>query len=57
VKKYDNNPINLLASLSSRAAPVPVSIGNAKQRKREGSDVNTEDAKAFVNFLQSVAHE
>lgn len=57
VKDYDSNPINLLASLSSRAAPVPVSNGNAKQRKRKGSEVNTEDAKAFVNFLQSVAHE
>lgn len=57
VKNYDSNPINLLASLSSRAAPVPVSNGNAKQRKRKGSDVNAEDAKAFVSFLQSVAHE
>lgn len=57
VKNYDSNPINLLASLSSRAAPVPVSNGNAKQRKRKGSEVNAEDAKAFVSFLQSVAHE
>lgn len=57
VKKYDSNPINLLASLSSRAAPVPVSNGNSKQRKRKGSEVNSEDAKAFVSFLQSVAHE
>ena len=57
VKSYDSNPINLLASLSSRAAPVPVSNGNAKQRKRKGSEVNPEDANAFVSFLQSVAHE
>eukprot|EP00985_Skeletonema_marinoi_P024291 scaffold16790_cov204-Skeletonema_marinoi.AAC.11 len=57
VKSYDSNPINLLASLSSRAAPVPVSNGNAEQRKRKGSEVNPEDANAFVSFLQSVAHE
>lgn len=57
VKNYDSNPINLLASLSSRATPAPVSNGSDKQRKRKGSEVNTEDAKAFVNFLQSVAHE
>ena len=54
VREYDSNPINLLASLSSRAVPVPVSNNSStKQIKRKGSD-NTEDAKAFVNFIQSV---
>lgn len=54
VREYDSNPINLLASLSSRAVPVPVSNNSStKQIKRKGSD-NTEDVKAFVNFIQSV---
>lgn len=56
VRNYDSNPINLLASLSSRAARVPISNWSSKQRKTKGGD-NTEDAKAFVDFLQSVAHE
>lgn len=57
VREYNSNPINLLASLSSRAVPVPVSNNSSsKQIKRKGSD-NTEDVKAFVNFIQSVAHD
>ena len=49
VKNDDSNPINLLASLSSRAAPVPV-----EQVKRKGIDAHADDAKAFVSFLKSV---
>ena len=39
-----NNPMKILASLSSQAAPISVVAGRTVQ----------EDAKTFVNFLQSV---
>ncbi len=43
-----NNPMKILASLSSQAAPVPI-----KHSVVAGRTVQ-EDAKTFVNFLQSV---
>lgn len=57
------DPMKLLASLSSQAAPVPVnaacrvtdsSTGNSSERIPEIKSEDAEDAKTFVNFLQSV---
>lgn len=52
-----NNPMKLLASLSSQAVPVPIGGDNdAKQHATTATrPMNVDqDAKAFVNFLQSV---
>lgn len=45
-----NNAMKLLASLSSQAAPVPVGETIA------GANPEVDDAKTFVDFLQSMAH-
>jgi len=44
-----NNPMKMLASLSSQAAPVPINTNSPK--------TVTEDARTFVDFLQSVGVE
>ena len=52
-----SNPMKLLASLSSQAVPVPIGGDNdAKQHAKTATQpMNVDqDAKAFVNFLQSV---
>jgi len=62
-----NNPMKLLASLSSQAAPVPIDSNHNAKRAASSSNsneseavpnnnVDAEDAKTFVNFLQSVVH-
>mmetsp|Transcript_42277 Transcript_42277/g.72186 ORF Transcript_42277/g.72186 Transcript_42277/m.72186 type:complete len:397 (-) Transcript_42277:953-2143(-) len=52
-----NNPMKLLASLSSQAAPVPIdaSCNNPKALPNDNHN-DAEDAKTFVNFLQSMVH-
>jgi len=65
-----NNPMKLLASLSSQAVPVPVGSSNDVKRSSAvvsssatdstkavpNNRVNAEDATTFVNFLQSMVH-
>mmetsp|Transcript_573 Transcript_573/g.1239 ORF Transcript_573/g.1239 Transcript_573/m.1239 type:complete len:251 (-) Transcript_573:16-768(-) len=62
-----NNPMKLLASLSSQAAPVPIDANDDAKLTAPSSNTNNsvaipnnnvdaEDAKTFVNFLQSVVH-
>lgn len=48
---YD--PMTLLASISSRAAPVQIDTN--EDAKRTAASAKTKEAKLFVNFLQSVA--
>lgn len=54
-----SNPMKLLASLSSQAAPVPI-VAKDEGKETTSSNPNNhsdaEDAKTFVNFLQSVEH-
>jgi len=53
-----NNPMKMLASLSSQAVPVPIdACGTGKRVKADShtSRADAEDAKTFVNFLQSMS--
>ncbi|KAL3797876.1 hypothetical protein HJC23_006914 [Cyclotella cryptica] len=55
-----SNPMKLLASISSHAAPVPILQEDSPSKKQPRarptvtSDSISEDAKTFVNFLQSM---
>jgi hypothetical protein len=58
-----SNPMKLLASISSRAPPVPVVQYDTTNQNNSGSNVisrnvsvaDHEDAKTFVHFLQSMS--
>ena len=52
-----DNAMKILASLSSQAVPVPINESNSGEVHQTNSPrANAEDAKTFVNFLQSVEH-
>ena len=52
-----NNPMKLLASLSSQAAPIVTKDDGNGSDSKETRNHRVDDAKTFVNFLQSVVNK
>ena len=53
IERNENNPMKLLASISSQATPVQTNVN--KDSKPIVASTRTKEAKLLVNFLQSVA--